>query len=539
MAFLNRCIWTATSSGTGSFVVSGAAQNGYTPANCLDPAVVDGTTYHYFAINGTDHEEGDGVWTTSTSTLTRATVRNSSNSGSAVSFAAAPIVFMGGPTAADMLAIGAAVASATAGSVLFVSSGPVLAQDNGGLFYDSINKALTLGGATVTANKPVITCTQTWNNAAVSFVGCKLAITNTAAAVGSRLVDLTVGNLEFLVTANLEDTVYGQGIGLSSDSTNSTNFTLSNTSTGGHAIQFFSTGSANGDGAAHFGIYDLTARSGNGRSLLDLDGNTGNVQWIQPAVVGWSNNANFTGTFDVGFARNAAGVVEVNNGTAGTLRDMKLRNLSLAAGTTSIAPLTFASGTNLTTATVGDCEFDGTAFYQTAVASSRQVVATEQVEVLSGSRTLTNNTSAQAIFNASANGAITLAGSTTFEFEMMVAASGFSSSSHTIQLGFAGTATFTSIGYFYDENAGSTLAGPTTSLSGFVATASATTVTASVTTTGLVLRVRGTMRVNAGGTVIPQLTQVTASGAAVVQANSFFRCWPIGSNTVTNVGNWS
>jgi hypothetical protein len=62
---------------------------------------------------------------------------------------------------------------------------------------------------------------------------------------------------------------------------------------------------------------------------------------------------------------------------------------------------------------------------------------------------------------------------------------------------------------------------------------------ASGTTTGLLLIVRGIMRINAGGTVIPQLTQVTASTAAVVQLNSFFRCWPIGSNTVTNVGNWS
>ena len=41
----------------------------------------------------------------------------------------------------------------------------------------------------------------------------------------------------------------------------------------------------------------------------------------------------------------------------------QVNNLELAAGTTSLAPLTFQSGTNLTTAAAGDAEFDGTAFY--------------------------------------------------------------------------------------------------------------------------------------------------------------------------------
>lgn len=242
---------------------------------------------------------------------------------------------------------------------------------------------------------------------------------------------------------------------------------------------------------------------------------------------------------DTGMARNAGGVVEINNATPGTLRDLKLRSLLPAAGTASAAPITFTSGTNLTTATAGVLEYDGKCFYETAVASARQVVDCEQIEIQTATRTFTNNTNAQAIFNATTNGAITLAAATTYEFEMMVAASGFSSSAHTINLSFTGTATYTGITYFYDAQTGSTLAGPTATLSGYVAVATATAVIASSTTTGLVLRVRGTMRINAGGTVIPTLTQVTASAAAVVQIGSFFRCWPIGDNNVTNVGNWS
>jgi hypothetical protein len=48
---------------------------------------------------------------------------------------------------------------------------------------------------------------------------------------------------------------------------------------------------------------------------------------------------------DVGIARNAAGVLEINNGTAGTYRDLKLRTLTLAGGTTiNISAPASASG---------------------------------------------------------------------------------------------------------------------------------------------------------------------------------------------------
>lgn len=214
---------------------------------------------------------------------------------------------------------------------------------------------------------------------------------------------------------------------------------------------------------------------------------------------------------------------------------------SASAGTASVAPINLTAGTNLTTAAAGAIEFDGTSFYATSVASSRQVVNTEQVQVLSTTRTLANNTSAQAIFNATANGAITLAGSTTYEFELSFAVSGLSTSTHTISLGFGGTATLTSIQY--TMVGGSATAAATVVAAGSmvvqVATATALTAAAQTTNNFQWHSIRGVVRVNAGGTFIPQITQNTNSAAAVIQANSFFRCWPIGSGTVTNVGNWS
>jgi hypothetical protein len=48
-------------------------------------------------------------------------------------------------------------------------------------------------GATITASTPLIDGTQTWNNAAVTFTGAKLNITDTASNGASLLMDLQVG----------------------------------------------------------------------------------------------------------------------------------------------------------------------------------------------------------------------------------------------------------------------------------------------------------------------------------------------------------
>jgi len=64
--------------------------------------------------------------------------------------------------------------------------------------------------------------------------------------------------------------------------------------------------------------------------------------------------------------------------------DSMTGNLTLTAGTTSVAPLTFQTGTNLTTAASGNVEFDGTQLYFTP-SSSRNILAQ-----VSGSTALTS-----------------------------------------------------------------------------------------------------------------------------------------------------
>ena len=49
-------------------------------------------------------------------------------------------------------------------------------------------------------------------------------------------------------------------------------------------------------------------------------------------IIAFTNGTGVFNTRDTGLSRNSAGVLEVNNGTAGTLRDLKLRNLISEAG---------------------------------------------------------------------------------------------------------------------------------------------------------------------------------------------------------------
>ena len=89
-SFVNACVFTAASGGTGTFTVSAAVTGWQTPAQA---GAVDGASYRYRAYSSdlTEWEIGTGTYTASGTTLTR-TVTASSNAGSAVNFTAAPSV---------------------------------------------------------------------------------------------------------------------------------------------------------------------------------------------------------------------------------------------------------------------------------------------------------------------------------------------------------------------------------------------------------------------------------------------------------------
>jgi hypothetical protein len=90
-----------------------------------------------------------------------------------------------------------------------------------------------------------------------------------------------------------------------------------------------------------------------------------------------------------------------NNGTTGSTYGYH-KNVTIVAGTNSAAPLNFTSGTNLTSATAGAMEYDGTNFYLTPV-STRETILFADFSNVTGTLGLanggTNATSANAAFN--------------------------------------------------------------------------------------------------------------------------------------------
>lgn len=246
-------------------------------------------------------------------------------------------------------------------------------------------------------------------------------------------------------------------------------------------------------------------------------------------------------------------------GNAGTLINLSGGDIVLPAGTATTAPLTFTSGTNLTTAAAGALEFDGTAFYATAVASSRQQMDAEQYIIATANSTTYNNTgldssSAAAVFTSVTNsgittGAVTLVAGKTYIFEFLYNLTNTGTTSHTWGTSFGGGATFSAgTNYQVFGISGTTANTPASGgLSGFysgtspstnvVCTAASTSATEQVAIYG-----SGTFVINAGGTVIPQLKASARPGATgtpgvTVLAGSCFRIWEMGS--ANYVGNWS
>jgi len=218
----------------------------------------------------------------------------------------------------------------------------------------------------------------------------------------------------------------------------------------------------------------------------------------------------------------------------------------IGAGTTAIAPILLTSGTNLTSPLAGAIEYDGTCIYGTSVASSRQVAVTEQFQSLTADYTLTDSASAQKAFNASTNGALTVAASTAYDVDAVYYGTNTGTTSHTWGVLFAGAATITAAGTNLFVQAYTATSNALTAVSGIyivgAAISSVTAVTAASTsaTENVVIKIRGRININGGGTLIPQVKfSAQPNGTEKVLAGSFIRLWPVGAGTVTNVGNWS
>lgn len=227
--------------------------------------------------------------------------------------------------------------------------------------------------------------------------------------------------------------------------------------------------------------------------------------------------------------------------SSGTVISALETGAAAVAGTTTVPPLQLTSGTNLTSPAAGSIEYDGTTFYATPVTSNRGVEGPIHFVMNSATQTGTNGGAAQPVFVTTlTSGAITLPATTAYIVTGVYNIVTSGTSSHSIGIGFGGTAGITSAMISYTSTNGTT--GAVSAASTTLATGVGnTTVTAAVAAaTNNTIIINGVIRISTTGTLIPQFTYSGSPGAApTITSGTYLSLMPVGSNTVTNVGNWS
>ena len=218
--------------------------------------------------------------------------------------------------------------------------------------------------------------------------------------------------------------------------------------------------------------------------------------------------------------------------------------LTLNAGTTTVPPLDFQAGTNLTSPLAGAMEYDGKVFYATPQGAQRGIVPGMQYYRLNSPLAGSNVNTAQSWLGVG----VTLSSNTVYAFEAIYAHSkSAGTTSHTVSLLFGGTATLNNIGYWMQsqgDNSGFTslpLSGTLSQMYIQVATPIVVTGAIAVAATYRLFLIKGTVSVNAGGTFIPQYQLSAAPGGAyTVATGAYFMIYPVGAaGANTSVGTWA
>ena len=205
--------------------------------------------------------------------------------------------------------------------------------------------------------------------------------------------------------------------------------------------------------------------------------------------------------------------------------------------------LALTSNTLTSPAAAGNIEYTSPIFAATPIGTQRGIVPTQQYYRLDTAFVGSNVATAQSIFNVGC----TLSASTVYEFEIVSAFSKTAgTTSHTFATNFGGTATLNNIAYHNigKSNATSLVTVSTSdTVQVFGQTASAVVITGAISTATftMIVVMKGTVSVNAGGTFIPQYTLSAAPGGAYsTQIGSYIRINPLSaSGAATNVGTWA
>lgn len=321
-------------------------------------------------------------------------------------------------------------------------------------------------------------------------------------------------------------------------------------------------------------------------------------------------------TFPAGGVGNPAGAVVGTTDTQSLSNKTIAAGTLVAAGTSTLVPLDFTSGTLVTTPIAGGFEYDGLVPYFTPQGTQRGVMPTGQLYrlntadpvslslasilqpvfnaatstassisttvltvggtvtgtfgvgqvisgtgIASGTRIISlgtgtggagtyNLNNSQTIASTSIHSAkgVNLSASTVYAFEAiyMLNRTAGAASSHSIALGFGGTATINNIAYFVTSGASASGFNQVTNNTNFTtgAITQTTATTVSPNYTGNVyepIQIRGTVSVNAAGSFVPLQQTSAAPGTNGYSSaiGTYFYIYPIGaSGSNLSIGNW-
>jgi hypothetical protein len=298
------------------------------------------------------------------------------------------------------------------------------------------------------------------------------------------------------------------------------------------------------DGSTYTAIkMNVTDTSSNAASnFLDLQIGGTSVTTIRKnglILFGNGSNPSVAGTSAIGNGRDQFELTIFNN-TSGTATFRYDGGLRMGSGqpigwwTNSDTQGVGSTDTTLSRNSAGIIGVNNAQSTNTGIMPGVQFATTQVVTSL-----LNNSSGAQVVF-ASANDVLSLAASTTYFFDFLYFIN-TGGTSHTTATEFTASSAFTSINYLAEL--WSTTAGTISTTAPSILDVNASTATvlnAASTATRTTIRGSGIIRTNAASTVTPKITfSAGPTGTCEVAVNSYFRCWPVGSNTVAAVGNWA
>lgn len=287
---------------------------------------------------------------------------------------------------------------------------------------------------------------------------------------------------------------------------------------------------------------NLTISAGNGTGT----GGSGSIIFRTASAASTGTTANTQTnrmTIDRNGLVNISGSLSASNGITTLGLTNYTYTINPAGGSTTAAPIDFTAGTNMTSPTGGEMEYDGTAFYLSGKGSSTTgrgiVLAPQTIRTVTTRAKANNNTSLEAVFDT-ANDTITLDAGLVYYFRgTYLVGKSATGVTATINTGFNFSASTSNIGYTvisYPQATG------TAQQSTYVSASTSTAVTATSTTAAsYVLQLEGWF-VSNGGTFVPAFTQSTSGTAAApaILGNSWFMLQAMGTSSATNIaGSWA